>query len=323
MADKILVLRLSALGDVAMTVPAVYSVARKYPDLRLTVVTRPFFRRLFLDPPQNVDFIEYNGESIRGLWKFIGWLRREDFTAVADLHDVLRTRLIRASMRMAHIPVVSVDKDRHARKRLTDKKERDFQKGYIERYFDVFSALGYPAEDTFEGFFRSDAPRLGIGIAPFARYMTKTYPPKLMEKVARMLTDKGITVTLFGARGREEQILKGWVERNPALRLAAGKFSIEDELREMSRLRAMITMDSANMHMASLVGTPVVSVWGSTIPQCGFMGWRQKTENAVWLDLECQPCSVAGLESCPIGHYACLERIDPQTIVDKVLEIIR
>lgn len=319
---NILVFRLSALGDVAMTIPVIYSVARQHPDVRLTVVTRPFFRRLFLNPPPNVDFIDFTARNVTELMAFIRDLKTVEYSAVADLHDVIRTRVIRMMLRLKRIPVATVNKDRRSRKRLTDKKERNYQRNYVDRYADVFRRLGLDVDVNFEGFGESDAGRRGVGIAPFARYATKTYPPKLMEEVARMLTDLDVPVYLFGARGEEAGQLAGWVERNPKLELMAGKLSLEDELREIGRLRAMITMDSANMHLASLMRTPVVSIWGSTIPQCGFLGYGQSPERAVWLDLECQPCSVAGLTECPLGHYACLKRIEPARIVEKLTPLL-
>lgn len=316
---NILIFRLSALGDVAMTLPVIYSVAKQYPDVKLTVVTRPFFRRLFINPPQNIDFIDFNAKTLRELLAFIKTLKANQYTAVADLHDVIRTRAIRYILRLKRLPVATVNKDRRARKRLTNNKERTFQRNYVDRYADVFASLGYPVKVDFPGFGLPADQRAGVGIAPFARYQTKTYPPELMEEVARQLTDRNIPVYLFGARGNEEEQLRAWVERNPKLTLMAGKLSLEDELREIGKLKLMVSMDSANMHLASLMATPVISIWGSTIPQCGFLGYGQTPDNAIWLDLECQPCSVAGLPSCPIGHYACLEKITPQSILSKIL----
>ena len=321
--NNLLVFRLSALGDVAMTLPVIYSVARQYPHVKLTVVTRPFFRRLFLNPPSNVGFIDFTAKTAKELISFIKKLKANEYSAVADLHDVIRTRAIRMALRLKKLPVATVNKDRRARKRLTDKKERTYQRNYVDRYADVFAQLGYPVNVDFDGFAEPAAERSGVGIAPFARYMTKTYPPELMEDVAQALTDRDIPVYLFGARGSEEEQLREWVSRNPKLTLMAGHLSLEEELKAMGRLQLMVSMDSANMHLASLMRTPVVSIWGSTIPQCGFMGYGQTPGRAVWLDLECQPCSIAGLRECPIGHYACLERIPPQAIVDKILENLK
>ncbi|MDE7334777.1 MAG: glycosyltransferase family 9 protein [Muribaculaceae bacterium] len=319
MSKKVLILRLSALGDVAMTLPVIYSVARQFPDVEFTLLTRPFFRRLFINPPANLRFEDFADPAFSGLLKTIARLRAEKFSDVADLHDMLRTRLIRRSVGAGRVAVV--DKARSRRKELTRHKSRSYQPSYIERYRRVFAALGLPAELTFTSIFGHDADRVrsGVGIAPFARYQTKTYPPELMEKVVRLLTDRNIPVYLFGARGAEAEELARWAERNPALNVLAGTLTLEEELERMSRLRLMVSMDSANMHLASLVATPVVSIWGSTIPQCGFMGYRQNPANAIWLDLPCQPCSVAGLPECPLGTCACLRDLSPQTVASKII----
>lgn len=322
--DRVLVVRLSALGDVAMTLPVIYSVACAWPQTRFTVLTRPFFRRLFINAPANVDFIDFDPAqhgTPRGLMNLIMALKGCGFTAVADLHDMLRSRAITTFMR--GIPHATVQKRRRQRKQLTRGKSREFQRSYIQRYFDVFAALGFPAEEQFTTLFPvDDSMRRGVGVAPFARYATKTYPPELMEQVCRLLTDAGVEVTLFGGRGAEAEQLEQWCRRNPALQSVAGKLAIEEELHRMAGLKVMLTMDSANMHLASLVDTPVVSVWGSTIPQCGFLGYGQSADRAVWLDLPCQPCSIGGLARCPLGHAACLSRIAPQAIVDKLLWLL-
>ena len=90
----------------------------------------------------------------------------------------------------------------------------------------------------------------------------------------------------------------------------------------MSHLDAMVSMDSSNMHLASLTGTPVVSVWGATHPYAGFLGWGQSTDNIVQIDLECRPCSIYGQKPCRRGDYACMNGIAPETIVDKIENIL-
>ncbi len=77
-------------------------------------------------------------------------------------------------------------------------------------------------------------------------------------------------------------------------------------------------MDSANMHLAALAGTPTVSVWGATHPYCGFRGWRQKEELTVQLPMDCRPCSVFGNKPCLRGDYLCLAAIKPELILNKV-----
>jgi ADP-heptose:LPS heptosyltransferase len=79
----------------------------------------------------------------------------------------------------------------------------------------------------------------------------------------------------------------------------------------------MVSMDSANMHIESLVGTPVISIWGATSPLAGFLGWRQKEEDCVQLPLDCRPCSIFGNKPCRSGDYKCM-KIEPQTVVEKI-----
>ena len=88
----------------------------------------------------------------------------------------------------------------------------------------------------------------------------------------------------------------------------------------MSQLEVMISMDSSNMHLASLVGTPVVSIWGATHPYAGFMGWGQSEDNVVQVELDCRPCSIFGQKPCLRGDFACLNNILPETIVEKTLK---
>ena len=97
---------------------------------------------------------------------------------------------------------------------------------------------------------------------------------------------------------------------------------LKEELSLIYQLDVMISMDSANMHLASLVNTPVVSIWGATHPYAGFMGWNQRIDNAVQIDLPCRPCSIYGKKPCYRNDFACMNQITPETIVEKVNHII-
>ena len=90
------------------------------------------------------------------------------------------------------------------------------------------------------------------------------------------------------------------------------------ELALMGQLDAMLSMDSANMHLASLVGTRVVSIWGGTHPYAGFLGWNQKESDCIQLDLPCRPCSVYGNKRCLRGDYMCMNGITPEYILQKI-----
>ena len=116
------------------------------------------------------------------------------------------------------------------------------------------------------------------------------------------------------------ELIHGWVERYPNVTSFAGQFSLGEELALMARLDVMLSMDSANQHLASLAGVRVVSVWGSTTPACGFMGWRQKAVDALVAGCSCQPCTIAGSNNCPKGDYLCLRTLAPEFIYKRLLE---
>ncbi len=328
---RLLIIRLSALGDVAMTIPAIYSLAVQYPDLRIDVLTRPFFAQLFINPPSNVQILEADlkGEhkGVGGMVRLLGKLDACRFDGVADLHNVLRSWVIDAFFRLKGKKVVMVDKQRGGRKQALTRKSR--QPNFIDRYAGVFAALGYPIDFSFRSLFSGSCPSLpvsiqhpAIGIAPFARYMNKTYPLPKMQQVVSGLIEEGFHVYLFGGRGQEAEVLGRWQQDHENCISFAGKYTLVDELAIMNHMEVMITMDSANQHMAALVETNVLSVWGSTTPACGFLGYRQDEGNALYLDLPCQPCSIAGGETCPLGHLNCMNQLAPVTLVRKVKQLI-
>lgn len=331
MKRKLLIVRNSALGDVAMAIPVVYSLAAAYPKLEICFLTRPAFSRLLINPPANVRVIaadfkdRYKGFG--GMMNLLGLLGRENFTDVADFHDILRSWIIDAYLRLRGARVSKVDKDRkHRISLIVDKQE---QRPYIQRYVDVLANLGFEFPLSFKRLDLSGiaAPDIevrqpAVGVAPFARYETKVYPAGHMRQVLETLCANGCNVYLFGGKGREQEIMEHWARTINGCHNVAGKTSLEQELLLMSDMRCMITMDSANQHLAALAGTRVISVWGGTAPFGGYMAYGQKAADAIYLGLDCQPCSVSGSVSCPRKNMQCLLGIKPQAIADKALQAI-
>lgn len=158
-----------------------------------------------------------------------------------------------------------------------------------------------------------------VGIAPFARFHTKTYPIDKMEKVVAMLVENNVNVYLFGAKGKEQLLLEAWEHKYPRCHSVAGRYSLQEEMSVMQSLQLMLSMDSANQHIASLVGTKVITIWGATTPLCGFAPFRQSPANSIVAGIPCQPCSIAGSRLCPEGHFDCMHSIEPNHIVDKIV----
>lgn len=345
--DHILVIRFSAMGDVAMTVPVVFSLAKQYPDVRITVLSQKFAHPFFANMPHNVGFMEadlkkeYNG--VTGLNALYRRLVAKNFTAVADLHDVLRSKYLRMRFSIDRYNVAHINKHRHARRLLTRQENKVLEQlpTPFQNYCDVFAQLGYPVEPDFSTIFGDASNDLQllpetfqtkavgerwIGIAPFAAHAGKIYPLDLMERTLKMLSERHpkARLLLFCGGKKETEVVNRWSVANANIENASSQLGgLANELVLMSHLDVMLSMDSSNMHLASLVGTPVVSVWGATHPYAGFMGWGQKMENAVMLDLPCRPCSIYGKKACAQGDYPCLKGITPEMIIAKIERVIR
>lgn len=328
--QHILVCRLSALGDVAMTIPVVYSLARQYPSLRIDFLTRRFFARMLVNAPDNIRIIEADldgrHKSLLGLLRLVKELRRNDYDAVADLHNILRSWVIDVTFLLMDKRVVVVEKKRSQRKPLLRNKVP--QTPFIQRYVNVFIRMGLPVSLDFKSLFPKNTHpsslidhHPAIGIAPFARYESKTYPKEQMREVARILTEKGFWVYLFGAGKGDAVVFNQWEKEFHHCVSMAGKYSLEEEILAMASLDAMVSMDSANQHIASLVGTRTVTVWGSTAPCCGFLAYGQQQSDAVCLNLPCQPCSVGGRKTLCALSFACLKQIRPAEIVEQVIKV--
>ncbi len=344
--EHILVIRFSAMGDVAMVVPVVYSLACQYPHVRITVLSRTFARPLFENLAPNVGFMaadlkgEYHG--LKGLNALYRRLAAKQFTAIADLHNVLRSEYLRLRFRLGHYHVEHINKHRKGRRRITSKKHKQLtqQPTSFENYAEVFSKLGYPVDIQFHSIFPPEGGMLHllpppinlkagdeqwIGIAPFAAHQGKVYPPERMEQVIRQLIDHNphARLFLFGRGEQEDKWFRQWCERY-WLCTNVGEYakSLEQELILMSHLDVMVSMDSGNMHLASLTGTPVVSIWGATHPYAGFLGWGQSENNIIQAELDCRPCSIFGQKKCRRGDFACMNSITPDTIVRKVEQIL-
>ncbi|MGM9704367.1 MAG: glycosyltransferase family 9 protein [Prevotella sp.] len=340
--DHLLIIRFSALGDVAMTVPVVWSLAHQYPKLRITVLSRPSARPFFENIAPNVGFMgadikgEYKGMT--GLNALYRRLTAKQFTAIADFHNILRSNYLRMRFNIDRYRVEHLDKHRAARRMLTSHGDKRFAPipSAFDGYADVLARLGYPVKVEFTSIFppaggnlrllegktgEKKAFQQWIGIAPFAAHKGKIYPLEKMEEVIAGIIRRhpSCRIFLFGGNGEEKKQLDTWAARYEHCTNASALFDgLHEELILMSHLNVMVSMDSANMHMASLVGTPVVSVWGATHHYAGFLGWNQKTEDIVQTDLPCRPCSIYGNKPCLRGDYACMTSIAPVAIADKV-----
>jgi ADP-heptose:LPS heptosyltransferase len=338
--NQLLVFRFSAMGDVAMTVPVIRLLLDQHPQLTITFVSDEKFKPLF----GGISRLEFFGADIHndyigitGLFRLYRRLRTEKhFSAIADLHDVLRTKVLSFFFRISGYKVRKINKGRSEKKALTRKKNKRLAqlKTSFQRYAEVFGKLGYPlklatSQNKVKLLYTDVVMQLlgensnfRVGLAPFAKHKEKTYPLEKMEKVIEALTKKGHRIFLFGGGVDEINTLERWEDLYPGTLNLAGELPLEEELMLISHLDLMISMDSANMHLASLYGVSVVSIWGATHPFAGFYGYGQSPENIVQVDLSCRPCSVFGNKKCFRGDWACMQLISPELVIEKVEKVL-
>ena len=334
---NILLIRFSAIGDVAMTVPVLESVAKAYPDKHFTMLSNVRFAPFFAGMPGNVSFIgvdlkkDYHGFG--AMLKLFFQLCKRRFDAVADLHGVLRTTALSIFYRLFFTRVCRIDKDRKSRKRLTRLKNKDLTPRLtsFDRYRIVLEKLGFGFELKFRSIFGDGKGDLSsikdivgdkdctwVGIAPFAAHKGKIYPLYLMEDVVSQIDSACLCRQFVFAYGKERTLVEEWAQKYRSVEIIDPRLGLEGELKLISNMEVMLGMDSSNMHLASITATPVVSVWGATHPAAGFMGWGQDPLNCIQLDLPCRPCSIYGKKECIYADYRCLTCIDPDKVFEKV-----
>ena len=319
---KIVAYRFSAFGDVAMTVPVIREFLEQNTEVEIIFVSRTNFQDLFQDLPR-LHFHGINVDDYEGYWGLKklaqSLLQTYQPTFIADLHGVIRSKMLNRFFDKKDIPVFKINKGKEEKKLLTDvwNLEKHQLKLTVERYADVFRAMGFSLALSHR--YRSiTTDKKGIGFAPFAQHKGKMLPIEKSLDLAKKLSQDD-TVYFFGGGKAETDILEQWEKEIPNSHSLAGKLSLKEELNHIARLKLMISMDSANMHLASLVGTRCVSIWGATHPFAGFLGYGQREEDAVQInDLSCRPCSVFGDKECFRGDWSCLNELR----VDSILKLI-
>lgn len=332
---KIVVLRFSAMGDVAMVASVLQELVAQNVNVELVMVSRTAFKPFF-DGIDNVTFHAIEPKTthkgISGLYKLFTELKKYDAVAVADLHDNIRSRVLSLFFRAAGVRITRIDKGRTEKRALTRSNNKVFKqlKQTVERYADVFKLLNLHLKLSHqlirrkkqiptkaEHLFNSSANKK-IGISPFAQHIYKMYALQNMEMVITELNRIGYDIFIFGGGKQEQAIAEDWAKKFENVKNLIGNFTLTEELKIISNLDLMLSMDSAGMHMASLMGVPVVSIWGPTHPYAGFLGYGQLFSDCLQIDDPVRPNSIYGNKPCFSGVLPCIDMVKPENVVDKI-----
>ena len=328
------------MGDVAMTIPVIKALVEQHPEIKITFLSKAFLKPLFDDIP-NLNFyaadVKNKHKGVLGLHKLSKELKQLNITHVADLHNVLRSKILRNFLKFSTENIAVIDKGRSEKKALTRTENKVFKqlKTSFERYADVFRRLDFSVDISNPT--KSKKPKLSdtvlqlvgkkqnnwIGIAPFAAYDAKMYPLDLMQKVIDQLAEKN-TVLLFGGGEKEVKILSEIEQKSNHVISVAGKLNLKNELNLIAHLDCMLAMDSGNAHFAALLQIPTITLWGATHPFAGFAPFNQPAENCLLPDLEKYPnipCSIYGNKICD-GYEDVMRTISSEKVIKKVEEIL-
>ena len=333
---KTLILRFSSLGDVVMTVPIIRCLCERYPNDQFVVVSRKKFKPLF-EEYQNLTFFHVDFENrhkgLFGIFRLFKDLKRVKPNKVADLHNVLRTKIISFLFQLCFFNVKTLDKMRSERKKLTRSKNKVFKPltPIHFKYQEVFNKLGYqidlikdhkfPIPKAFNSneFFYN---KQKVGIAPFAKHNGKVYPLDLMQKIIAYLSQNN-QVFLFGF-GDELKILEKWESSYKNVECPSTNLNFSEEIQLISNLDLMISMDSANGHIASIYNVPVITIWGLTHPYTGFSTFNSVKENQFTVDrtkFPLIPTSIYGNKKIN-GYEESMRSIDLNGIIYRANQIL-
>lgn len=326
-----------------MTVPIIKSFVSQYPNVKITFVSKPFFKPLFQEIPNVTFFAVDTTKRYKGFWGLIQLfkdLKSLDPTHFADLHNVLRSKIIRYLFFLfTKVNIAKIDKGRKEKRALTRTKNKIFKplKSSHLRYADVIETLGFKIYLNKKHDTRLNNPlsfinnklfgikdKHWIGIAPFAAFASKTYPEKLMNRVIEGLVHENIHLFLFGGKTDIEK-LQSIEKRFPKVTCVAGKFdNLSQELNLIGNLDLMLSMDSGNAHFSAMLGIDTITIWGNTHPYAGFTPFNQPLDNCILPNLEefpLLPCSIYGNKTFP-GYENVMYSIAPEKIVKKIKQVL-
>jgi ADP-heptose:LPS heptosyltransferase len=334
----LLVIRLSAMGDVAMTIPVLRAFTEQYPEVKLTILTKVFFKPFFRDLKNATVIsadVEGKHKGIYGIYKLSKELKSLGIDAIADLHKVLRTKILKFFF--SGIEFIQIDKGRDEKKALTSGENFTQLRTTVQRYADVFQELGFPIDlsnPTFPERKELNVKTLAIvnenrafkwiGIASFAAHQGKMYPIEIMEQVIAELS-KGNKIILFGGGESEIQQLNLLESKFKNVTNIAGMLTMDEELDLISNLDVMLSMDSGNGHLAAMLGIKTVTLWGVTHPFAGFRPFNQPQENSLLANRNIYPLiptSVYG-NKFPQSYADCMKSIYSEDVIKKINFILK
>ncbi len=322
---RFLIIRLSSIGDIVLTTPVIRCLKQQVPGAEVHLLTRASFQSVLQHNPY-IDRLHLLDQNYPLL---IDQLKQLSFDEVIDLHHNTQTLRIKKAL---GIPARSFYKLNVEKYLLTAFKINVLpQKHIVDRYLDTVSHLGVQNDGAGLDYFISDSDRLTkkdipgaqwggfIAVVIGAALGTKRWPTEHFKSFCDQLDHP---IVLLG--GKEDAARGEAIAAADPIKIynACGKFTLNESADWVQRAKFVVTGDTGLMHMAAAFKKPIISLWGNTVPVFGMTPYYGdatvksiQLEHRVW----CRPCSKIGYARCPLGHFSCMKRIEP----DRVLAIAR
>ena len=315
--NKILIIRLSSLGDILLTSPVLKAIKKKYPSARIDFVVKKDFEDAILFNPNLTRIYAYNKNETERL---ITELHSRNYDLIIDLQNNFRSRALTRSL---NVKTKRFKKPTIKKMLLVWFKINLLRelKTITQRYAEAANVL---LDDEGLNLFLPDniLPTLdpqkkNIGFCPGAKHFTKRWLPEYFVELGNELAKFGYTVVLFGGKTEEELCAELANKINGSMNLQTGN-NLFQIAADMKLCKMIVTNDSGLMHTAAAVGIPVAVIFGSTVREFGFAPYGVKNLILENKSLSCRPCSHIGKSSCPKGHFNCMKEIKPQFVLNNV-----
>ncbi len=340
--ERILVVQTAFLGDVVLTLPLVQILKIFFPSSDLDIVVVPRSAELLQNHPAFSEVIPYDkhgkDSGMKAFVRLVKKFRSKKYDLAFIPHRSLRSALL---VRLSNIPIrigftKSAGKFFFTKSALYDKNPHE-----IERNIALLKGIGitysnrelpslYPSDDDRLRVDKllfdlkiSDQKNL-VGIAPGTVWNTKCWLKEHFVALTHALANDGFEVILVGGK-EDENLCTGVQQLSESMKVynTAGKLSLLQSAELIRRGRVLISNDSAPMHIAVAMRTPVVAIFGATVPQFGFAPYGEHDVVVETLGLPCRPCSNHGGDVCPIKTFECMKAITPTNVLTRVLTLMR
>jgi len=343
---SILVVQTAFVGDVVLVLPLLQLLHEKFPGSTITAVTIPAAAGLLANHPAVGRVIVYDkrgaDRGLRGIVRMASRIRAAGIDAALIPHRSVRSALL---CRLAGIPV-RIGFDTSAGRFLLTRSVRYIATDHeIQRNLALAGPLGVPSPGLlFPRLYPSEGDRLAvdafmrqrfghdaavgvprcIAVAPGSVWNTKRWPESKFLSLIRSLLDAGWHVVLVGGGADRDLCSRlAAAAHDPRLADASGRFSLLESAQLIGRCAALVSNDSAPVHLAVAMSIPVVAIFGPTLPSFGFAppgpGDRVVETAGLW----CRPCSIHGGTRCPTGTFDCMNLISTGRVRDEVLALAR